>query len=116
MAKGKKIDIDKIYDGVVKVPELTLDDLIADAVARKDKEGLEYLHTESTKQVKRTLRGVEMMIDQPLNIYRNNYLKKYCGYKTKAERAKEADKEAKKAKARQEREDKFANAFKMLED
>jgi len=116
MAKGKKIDIDKIYSGELKIPTLDLKALIADAVARKDKEGLEYLQTESTKQVKRTLRGVEMEIDQPLNVYRNNYLKKYCGYKTKAERAKEADKVAKKEKARKEREDMFADAFKMIEE
>ena len=114
MAKKGKIDVEKIYSGEVKIPEITLDDLIADAVARKSKEGLEYLQQESTKQVKRTLRGVEMMIDQPLNIYRINYLKKYCGYKTKAERAKEADKQAKKDEERQARADKFAKAFAEL--
>lgn len=114
MAKKGKIDVEKIYSGEVKIPEITLDDLIADAVARKDREGLEYLQTESIKQVKRTLRGVEMEIDQPLNVYRNNYLKKYCGYKTKAERKKDEDKQAKKAKEREERAKKFVDAFKAL--
>lgn len=116
MAKGKKIDVKKIYSGELKIPEITLDDLIADAVAQKKKEALEYLQAESTKQVKRTLRGVEMEIDQPLNIYRTNYLKKYCGYKTKTERAKEEDKKAKKEAERKARADKFADAFKALED
>lgn len=114
MAKKGKIDVAKIYSGELKIPEITLDDLIADAVAQTNKEALEYLQTESTKQVKRTLRGVEMEIDQPLNVYRNNYLKKYCGYKTKAERKKDEDKQAKKAKEREERAKKFADAFKAL--
>lgn len=112
--KDKKIDVAKIYSGDLKIPEITLDDLIADAVAQGKKDALVYLQDESTKQVKRTLRGVEMMIDQPLNIYRNNYLKKFCGYKTKAERAKEADKQAKKEAERKARADKFAKAFEEL--
>ena len=112
--KDKKIDVAKIYSGELKIPEITLDDLIADAVAQGKKDALEYLQTESTKQVKRTLRGIEMEIDQPLNVYRNNYLKKYCGYKTKAERKKAEDKQAKKEKEREERAKKFADAFKEL--
>ena len=116
MAKGKKIDIERIYRGEILIPTLTLDDLIADALARNDREGLEFLQTESAKQVERTIRGVKMMIDQPLNIVRSNYLKKYCGYKTKAQREKEEEKQAKKAKERQERADKFAAAFAALDD
>ena len=117
MLKGKMIDIEKIYSGELKIKDITLDVMIADAVARKDKEGLTFLQTESNKRVSRKKKNSEETIeyDNPLNVYRNGYLKR-IGYKTKAERGSGVKNQTKKEEARKEREDKFAKAFAELGD
>ena len=116
MMKGKTIDIEKIYSGELKIKDITLDVMISDAVARKDKDGLTFLQTESSKRVSRKKKNSEETIeyDNPLNVYRNGYLKK-IGYKTKAERGSDIEKQTKKERARKERDDKFAKAFADLE-
>lgn len=110
------IDIEKIYSGDLKIKDITLDVMIADAVARKDREGLSFLQTESSKKVSRKKKNSEERIefDNPLNVYRNEYLKR-IGYKTKAERNSGVVSESKKEQARKERDDKFAKAFADIE-
>lgn len=66
----------------VNIQKLKLTDLIADATARNDKDALEWLRTEAMKKVQ--CKGKDDSITekyQPVNMFRIEYLTKFCGYK-----------------------------------
>lgn len=102
--------IDLIKDNLTK---LTLDDLIKDAVERKDKEALEFLKENSAKEITRkNKQGKKITVNQPITAYRMEYLKQFCGYKNSTAR------QAEKTKQRKAKElaDKFAAAFAAIEE
>lgn len=93
---------------------LTLIDLINDAVARQDKEALEWLQDESAKTTERTKSdGTKFTVGKTIIAIRSEYLKKFLGYKPNSGSAGEAAAKAK-AKKDAEREALFAEAFKKL--
>lgn len=63
------------------IQKLTLESLVADAVARKDKEALQWIEEESNKDVTRKQKdGTTRTVKQPVNSFRVAYLEKFCGY------------------------------------
>lgn len=72
----------------VNIQKLKLEDLIADAIARNDKEALGWLHDQAMKKVE--CKGKDDSVKekyQPVNMFRVEYLTKFCGYqKKKAEK------------------------------
>jgi hypothetical protein len=94
---------------------LKLDDLIADAVERKDKKALEWLKEQATSLKTRTRDdGTTYEVRKSIVEIRANYLKDILKYKPKSEVAKERARQAKKEKDKKELEDKFAAAFAQL--
>ena len=105
----------KIDMKTAELNKLTLDDLIADAVARKDKEALNWLKVEANSMKTRTKEGgATYEVRKSIVEIRPAYLKKFLGYQSKSEAAKERAKEAKKAKAQKKIDDAFAAAFAEL--
>ena len=95
---------------------LKLEDLIADAVERKDKDALTWLKEESAKKDVRTKEdGTKYEVDKSIVSIRSNYLKKFLGYKPASTLSKEAMKARKREKREKEREDMFNQAFADLE-
>ncbi len=92
----------------------TLDDLIGDAVSRKDKKALEWLKTESGKKDDRTRNGKNIKVNRNIAKIRADYAKKYLGYKPKTSEASEKARKQKQEKAEQERLKKFEDAFAAL--
>lgn len=72
----------------VNIQKLKLADLISDAVERKDEEALKWLHEQAMKKVEgKDKDGNATEKFQPANMFRVEYLKKFCGYqKRKAEK------------------------------
>ena len=104
------IDINK-----AELNKLKLEDLIADAVERKDVAALEWLQTEANSMKQRTREdGTKYEVRKSIVEIRPAYLKKFLGYTTKSEASKQRAKAAKKAKAQQELDDKFAAAFAQI--
>lgn len=94
---------------------LKLDDLIADAVERKDRKALEWLKDQATTTKKRTRDdGTTYEVKRSIVEIRANYLKEILKYKSKSELAKEKERQAKRDKAKKELEDKFEAAFAKL--
>ena len=68
----------------VSIQKLKLSDLIADATERNNKEALEWLRTEAMKKVEcKGKDGSVMEKYQPVNMFRVEYLTRFCGYKKK---------------------------------
>ena len=68
----------------VNIRELKLADLIADATERNDKEALEWLREQAMKKVPHKGKdGTTTEKYQPVNMFRVEYLTKFCGYKKK---------------------------------
>ena len=65
----------------MNINELKLEDLVNDAVARNDRNALEWLKTESTKEIECNGKNGVIMKRQPLHKYRGRYLELFCGYK-----------------------------------
>lgn len=95
---------------------ITLEDLVNDAVERKDKEALRWLEDESEKTIIRKHKdGTEQVAPKPIVAIRSEYLKKYLDYKTPSKAAaQEKARQKAKERAREKREALFANAFKAL--
>lgn len=94
-----KIDITN-----VNIQNLKLEDLINDAVARNDKEAQEWLRTEAMKEIECIDKdGSPKKKFQPVNMFRVEYLEKFCGYEKK--------KKAEKMTAAQKRERKLDELF-----
>lgn len=65
----------------MNVQKLKLSDLIADAVDRKDSEALAWLREQAMKKVERKAKdGTTTEVYQPVNMFRVEYLTKFCGY------------------------------------
>lgn len=114
------IDVSRL--GVdLKMKDIDLDTLIADAVERKNKEAFDFLEKASKEKVVRKTRGGESIeCLRSISSYRAEYLKLYCGYKTNSskeltEAEKKAIKERAKAKKAKVIADKFANARALFE-
>lgn len=92
--------------------KLKLEDLIADAVERKDVAALEWLQVEANSMKQRTREdGTKYEVRKSIVEIRPAYLKKFLGYTSKSEASKERNKAQKKAKAQAALDDKFAAAF-----
>lgn len=68
----------------VNIQKLKLTDLIADAVDRNDAEALNWLRDEAKKKVQ--CKGKDDSTTekfQPVNMFRIEYLTRFCGYKKK---------------------------------
>lgn len=91
-----------------------LDDLIGDAVARKDKKALEWLKVESGKKDNRTRNGVNIKVSKNINAIRADYAKKFLNYKPKSKQSAEALRKRKQEKAEQARLELFEKAFAEL--
>lgn len=87
----------------INIKEITLEDLIKDAIDRKDRDALEWLKTESTKEIAcKGKNGTTIMKRQPVQKYRLRYLKAFCGYE---------DKKVVKMTAKQKSDKKLADLF-----
>lgn len=68
----------------VNIQKLKLSDLINDAAERKDEEALKWLHEQAMKKVEgKDKDGNATEKFQPVNMFRVEYLEKFCGYKKK---------------------------------
>jgi len=106
----------KIDITTAELNKLTLDDLIADAVARKDRKALEWLQREANKMKTRTKDdGTTYEVRKSIVEIRPAYLKEFLKYQSKSEAAKEKAKAQKKAKAQQKINDAFEAAFAELD-
>ena len=94
------------------IKKIGLADLINDAVERNDREALEWLKTESKKEVEcKGKHGYgSFMKRQPVQRYRVRYLELFCGYK-KSEVAKTTAKQ----KSDKKLDDMFSEAFAQLQ-
>ena len=92
----------------------TLEDLVNDAVERKDVEALKWLQKESNKKVDRLKDGVVMKVNKGVPAIRAEYAKKFLGYKPSKSKAAEKARQAKKEKAEKKRQDMFAKAFENI--
>lgn len=69
----------------VNIQKLKLEDLIADAVERKDEAAIAWLKAEAMKMVERKGKdGSAKQMYQPVNMFRIEYLSKFCGYEKKS--------------------------------
>ena len=109
MAEYKQLDP---YSDEYK--KATLEMLVGDAVARKNKKALEWLKTESGKKDDRTRNGVNIKVNRNIAKIRADYAKKYLGYKPKSTQSAEQARKRKQEKAEQARQDLFAQAFDAL--
>lgn len=98
-----------------EIRKLTLKDLIADAVERKDKDALKWLQEESAKKVERKREdGTVYEVDKSIVSIRAEYIKKFLDYKPVSTLSKEMAKARKREKREKEREAMFADAFAKL--
>ncbi|MBO5064485.1 MAG: hypothetical protein J6C08_08270 [Campylobacter sp.] len=91
---------------------LKIEDLVKDAVERKDLEALEWLQVESQKKDVRTREDkTTYEVAQSIVKIRAAYVKKFLGYKSQGSIAKEKARQAKKEKREQELKKMFDAAF-----
>lgn len=95
---------------------MSIDDLIADAVARKDKAALLWIQKESNRKDTRTKDGEEIEVAHSITTLKFDYAKKFLGYtpKDKVKNYAELRRRAQEKKKR-ELEDKFAAALQAIE-
>lgn len=95
--------------------KLTIDDLINDALERKDVKALKWLQEEANSTKERTRDdGTKYEVRKSIVEIRAAYVKDILGYKSKSEAAKERARQAKKEKSQKLLDDKFAAAFALL--
>ncbi len=99
-----------------EIMALTLDDLINDAVKRKDKQALLWLQKERNKKDVRKKDGIEIEVEHSLTTLKFDYAKKYLGY-VPADKIKNYAEQRRRAKEKKNQEiaDKFAEALKLIE-
>ena len=91
--------------------KLTLDDLIADAVERKDMAALEWLEKEANTTKERTKQdGTKYEVKKGIVEIRAAYIKKFLGYEPKGKASNAAAKKRAKEKKQKELNDKFKAA------
>lgn len=94
---------------------LKLNDLIADAVERKDEKALKWLKEQANTMKDRTRNdGSTYKVRKSIVEIRAEYVKKFLGYTTESEAAKARARQAKLDKAQKKIDDAFADAFKAL--
>lgn len=97
--------------------KLTLQDLVNDAVERKDIAALRFLEDESSKKLTKTKEdGTTYETINPIIGIRAAYLKTFLGYVPQGKRNAEAKKAANKAKREKAKADMFAAAFKSIKE
>ncbi len=97
------------------IKKLTLDDLIADAVERKDLEALDWLEKEANTLKKRTKPdGSTYEVKKSIVEIRPVYLKEFLSYKPKGSGSSAAAKERKKKEQQKALDKKFADARALL--
>lgn len=92
-----------------------LDDLVNDAIARKDKKAFEWLNAESAKKDERVRKGVKTKVARNIATIRAEYARKFLGYKPNSQKAAEAARKRKQEKAEQERLALFEEAAKLFD-
>lgn len=91
---------------------LTLDDLIADAVERKDIKALKWLKIEANTMKNRTRNdGTTYKVRKSIVEIRAEYVKEFLDYTPESEAAKERARKAKAEKAQKKIDDAFSKAF-----
>ena len=98
-----------------QLKKLSLDDLINDAVERKDKKALEWLENESKSMTTRKRKdGTTYEVSKSIIEIRANYLKLFLGYEPKGKKA-AAEQRAKKRKEKREQiAKKFEEAYEKI--
>ena len=115
MAENYKIEPKKLDPYSDEYQKAKLDDLVNDAIARKDKKAFDWLNTESAKKDERVRKGVKTKVQRNIAAIRAEYAKKFLGYKTNSKKAAEAARKRKQEKAEQERLSFFEEAAKLFE-
>lgn len=100
-----------------EIMAMSLDDLIADAVARKDKSAIHWIQKEMGRKDIRKKDNKEVEVAHSLTTLKFDYAKKFLGYtpKDKVKNYAELRKRAQ-DKKRQELNDKFAAALQAIGD
>ena len=98
-----------------EIMAMTVDDLIADAVSRKDKSAILWIQKEISKKDIRKRGDKEVEVSHSITTLEFDYAKKYWGYtpKDKSKNYEELRRRAQKKKKR-ELEDKFAQALQAI--
>ena len=109
MAQHKKLD-----PYAEEYKKATLEDLVMDAVARKDKKALEWLDTESAKKEERNRKKGTITVKRSISKIRAEYAKQFLNYKPNAPKSSEQARKRKQEKAEQARIDLFKKAFEEL--
>ncbi len=92
--------------------KLTLKDLVADAVERKDEKALKWLQKQANEKKERTKEnGEKYEVRKSIVEIRAAYVKDFLKYKTQGAVSKEKAKAAKEAKLQKELDDMFSKAF-----
>ena len=115
MADDLKIEPKQLDPYSEEYQKAKLPDLVADAIARKDKKAFEWLKTESAKKDDRVRKGVRTRVARNIAAIRAEYAKKFLGYKTNSKKAAEAARKRKQEKAEQERLALFDEAAKLFD-
>ena len=92
----------------------TLNDLVGDALARKDKKALKWLETESAKKEERNRKKGTITVKRSISKIRAEYAKQFLNYKPNAPKSAEQARKRKQEKAEQERLELFKKAFDEL--
>lgn len=94
---------------------MSLDDLIADAVARKDKSAIKWLQTETARKDIRKKDDKEIEVAHSITSLKFDYAKKFLGYEPKDKVRNYADiRRRNQEKKQRELEDKFAAALNAI--
>ena len=115
MAENYKIEPKKLDPYSDEYQKAKLDDLVNDAIARKDKKAFDWLSIESAKKDERIRQGTKCKVQRNIAKIRAEYATKWLGYKPNKKRAAEAARKRKQEKAEQERIALFEEAAKLFE-
>ena len=91
-----------------------LSDLVADAVARKDKDAFEWLNAESAKKDIRVRHDTAFYVARNIGKIRAEYARKFLNYKHNKQKAAEAARKRKQEKMEKERLALFEEAEKLF--
>lgn len=93
------------------IKKITLDNLIDDAVERKDSKALDWLEKEAnTKKTRTKADGTKYEVNKSIVEIRPLYLKKFLGYEPKGRGSSDAAKARKKQEAQKKLNKKFEDA------
>lgn len=98
-----------------EIQKLKLEDLVADAVERKDEVALNWLQDESSKTVERKRSdGTTFAVDKSILSIRAEYIRKFLNYTPASALSKEEAKARKREKREKARSEMFAQAFAQI--